>query len=481
MQRSRNRSWPSLSAATALLGLLLLSGCATSVVNPVSNVALPGDAPVDMGSHTDIVGPNVIALSFSGGGLRAAAFAHGVMQALKSTPTPEGDLLNDVTLLTSVSGGSLVSAYWGVYGREGLEDFRDQVLLRDFERDMRLSVLNPANFLRLLGGGLNDHSNFSEILDHKVFKGATFSDIYQHSRADVRINATDLYHRISFPFIPRVFSLLCSDIRPYKVADAVAASMAVPLVFAPVVLRTYPENCIYPPPPWIEKTRNDPHAQRLYAAAANGIASYRDPNRIRYIKLVDGGLTDNLGLSTLLITRALLGTPHAPLTERDAVRIKQMLFIVVDSGLGPSGDWTWHPGGPGGVDYALSSTDAAIDASSRFAADSFARMVQDMQRDTIAYRCQLNPTEILRLRGTLADWRCDDVKFEVELLSFASFDPATRTKLDSIPTRLTLTRGQVDTAIQAGMAGVQQLPSLQRYIERRTAMPQASKPMAAGQ
>ncbi|HEY9100639.1 patatin-like phospholipase family protein [Chitinimonas sp.] len=450
-----------------LLTALCLGGCATSVFNPVSNVPLKGDVSPDMGSHTDIVGPDVIALSFSGGGLRAAAFAHGALRALQETRTADGDLLDDITLLSSVSGGSLVSAYWGVYGRDGLADFRQEVLLRDYERDMRLSILNPRNFMRLLGGGLNDRSNFSAVLDDKVFKGATFSDIYQHSRADVRINATDLYHRISFPFIPRVFSLLCSDIRPYKVADAVAASMAVPLVFAPVVLQSYSDHCIEPPPAWIEQTRNDPHAPRLFAAAANGIASYRDPNRTRYIKLVDGGITDNLGLSTLLITRALLGTPHAPLTERDAVRIRQMLFVVVDSGLGPRGDWTWQPNGPDGVDYALSSTDAAIDASSRFAADSFARMVQDMQRDTIAFRCQLPATEVLRLRGTLDGWRCDDVKFEVELLSFASFDPATRKRLDAIPTRLTLTEEQVDTAIKAGEEGMRHLPSLQRYLARR--------------
>jgi hypothetical protein len=35
---------------------------------------------------------NSIVLSFSGGGLRAAAFAHGVLTALESVKTADGDL-----------------------------------------------------------------------------------------------------------------------------------------------------------------------------------------------------------------------------------------------------------------------------------------------------------------------------------------------------------------------------------------------------
>ena len=59
---------------------------------------------------------------------------------------------------------------------------------------------------------------------------------------EVWINASDLYNRTPFPFTPAMFEGLCSDISQVQVADAVAASMAVPLVFAPVVMQTYPDN-----------------------------------------------------------------------------------------------------------------------------------------------------------------------------------------------------------------------------------------------
>ncbi len=220
-----------------------LAGCAASVFNPATNEPLSASTPPNMGARTDFMRENSIVLSLSGGGLRAAAFAHGVLTALESVKTAGGDLLDDVALISSVSGSSLTAAYYGVYGREGLARFRSEVLLPGFESGMRLSLYNPANLLRMLGGGINARENFGDTLDRRVFHGATFADIFRGQGPDIRIQATDLYHRVPFPFLPLLFSILCSDLSRYSVADAVAASMAVPVLFAPVVVRTFPESC----------------------------------------------------------------------------------------------------------------------------------------------------------------------------------------------------------------------------------------------
>jgi len=42
-----------------------------------------------------------------------------------------------------------------------------------FEDGMRLSLHRPANLMRILGGGLNARENFGDVLDRKVFHGAT--------------------------------------------------------------------------------------------------------------------------------------------------------------------------------------------------------------------------------------------------------------------------------------------------------------------
>src|SRR5260221_61505 len=338
-----------------------LAGCSSTVFNPASNAPLSAQTPPNMGAPTDLVRENSIVLSFSGGGLRAAAFAHGVLNALASAKTAEGDLLDDVALISSVSGGSLTAAHYGVYGRDGLAKFRSEVLLPGFEDRMRLSMFNPANLMRMLSGGLNARENFGDTLDRRIFHNATFADIFRRQRPDIRIHATDLYHRVPFPFMAPLFDVFCSDLSRYSVADAVAASMAVPFLSAPVVVRTYPESC-QPLPAEIASFRARPDASRVLNSIAKAITAYRDP-RGRFIKLADGGLTDNFAVSTLVMSRVIYGTPYAPMTVRDAVRIRRLLLMVVDASRGPYGDWTLHEAGPGGADLPLAATEAVFKAS----------------------------------------------------------------------------------------------------------------------
>lgn len=452
-------------ALFTLAAATLLAGCA-SLFNPATNEPLAPGMPHGMGAPSDIVGENAIALSFSGGGLRAAAFSHGVLLSLAAMKTSEGDLLDDVTFIGSVSGGSLTAAYYGINGRDGLANFRQQVLLQDFEGNMRLSALLPWNIARIVGGGLNMREDFGERLDREVFHGATFADIYRRPKPDIRIHATDLYHRIAFPFIPRAFAILCSDLPRYSVADAVAASMAVPVVFAPVLLRTYPSHCQEPLPATFAKIRSDPDAARLSKATEAGMRAYRDAKEVRFLKLVDGGIADNLGVSTLIVSRAVMGTPYAPMTERDAVKVRRMLFVIVDASRGPGGDWTLAESGPSGVDMALDATNAAVDSAARLAVDAFGRMLREWQESVIAFRCGLSDLDIGRLGGPAAG-KCADVKFSLAVISLDRLEEPHRTRVEAIPTRLTLTERQIDHTIEAGRVAMQALPRLRDYAAQR--------------
>jgi NTE family protein len=463
--------WSEMRAAAARSTIVALAAgslasCATPVYNTATNQPLLPAAPADMGAPTDFMRENSIVLSFSGGGLRAAAFAHGVLSALESVKTADGDLLDDVALISSVSGGSLTAGYYGVYGREGLVRFRSEALLPGFESGMRLSLYSPANMTRVLGGGLNTRENFGDALDRQVFHGATYADIFRRQRPEIRIQATDLYHRVPFLFFPPLFSVLCSDLSRYSVADAVAASMAVPVLFAPVVVRTYPESCRPLPPEIVAAIRHRPEGSRVLNAITKAIAAYRDPARTRYIKLGDGGLTDNFAVSNLVISRLAFGTPYAPMTERDAVRIRRLLLIVADASQGPNGDWTLQETGPSGVDLALSATDSAMDAAARHAADAFGGMIQVWQDSVIAFRCSLTPAEVARLGGP-AQWNCRDVKFSLAYLSVDELASPARERIEAIPTRLTLEPAQVDAAIEGGREGTLALRRLRTYLQER--------------
>lgn len=440
-----------------------LAGCAGPAHNRATNDPWRAGAPT-VGFGGDLIGENSIVLAISGGGLRAAAIAHGTLTGLAGVKTPQGDLLDDVAIISSVSGSSLTSAYYGLFGRDGLDRFREKVLLRGFEASMRMSLYNPANLMRLLGGGLNTREDFGELLDREVFNGATFADLFRRPRPSIRIHATDLYHRVPFQFISPLFDVLCSDLSTYRVADAVAASMAVPLVFAPTVVRTFPENC-----PQLSREAGNVQAlagtSKSLAAIGRALAAYRD-ERVRYIKLGDGGLTDNYAVSIMTAQRLVLGTPYAPLTARDAVQSRRLLLIVVDASRVADGDWLDREEGPAGINLALAATDAAVDAAAHRAADAFDNMIEGWHRSVVAFRCGLSSQQAHDLGAPLG-WDCRDVKFTVAHLSIQDLASPYRERIQAIPTRLTLDIAQIDDAIEGARRGLLALPGLQEYVRER--------------
>jgi NTE family protein len=452
----------------ALLALPLFAGCA-AVANAPLNLPETPASLAQMQPPRDIVGRHVIGLSLSGGGLRAAAFAHGVLQALAEPGAAGVDLWDELTFISSVSGGSLTAAHAALKGRAGLAGFREAVLLRDFEGDLRLNLFSPVNLARLLAGGLNDRSNLAQALDDDVFQGATFADLHRVRKPDLWINATDLYNRTPFPFVPDVFHALCSDLSQLRVSEAVAASMAVPLAFAPVVLRTYPGSCLTPMPTWIEQAGTDPAsvAAGIVASTARAVRNYRDPTRMRYVKLADGGLTDNQGLASILIARAVSGDAHGPLSEADAVRIRRMLFLIVDAGRPPTGDWALQPDGPSGVDVGIAAADAAIDSATRLSAAAFRTMLQEWRDSIVRLRCGLDEARVRQHLPAGEPWRCDDVVFRLGVIGFEGLPPEQAERLRRIPTRLVLPAADIDAAIAAGRAAALAEPALRAHVRER--------------
>src|SRR5258708_14111380 len=199
----------------AAMPALLVAGCATEVYKVATTEPLSATTPPNMGAPTDYMHENSIMLAFSGGGLRAAAFAYGVLTALDSVKTTDGTLLDDVAMINSVSGSSLTAAYYGLSGRAGLVRFRQEVLLPGFEDRMRMSPFNPANLARMVGGGVNAREDFRDALDASAFHGATFATLYARPGPPILIQATDLYHLVPFPFIPEASQVICSDLSRY--------------------------------------------------------------------------------------------------------------------------------------------------------------------------------------------------------------------------------------------------------------------------
>jgi len=253
--------------------------------------------PADMGSDP---GEVVLVLAFSGGGTRAAAFSYGVLQELRDTEVPGAEgpasLLDEIDLISSVSGGSFTSAYYGLFGDRIFDDFETRFLRRDVEGDIALQLFNPINWFRLASGRYGRSDLAVAFYHEEIFDQATFADLPTDDRAHIEINATDLSLSSRFTFVQETFDAICSDLGPLEVARAVAASSAVPVLLSPITLRNNAGECGYEQPAWqIEGLKDRRTNPRLYFDA---VAATRGQDREKhpYLHLVDGGVADNLGV-----------------------------------------------------------------------------------------------------------------------------------------------------------------------------------------
>jgi NTE family protein len=444
----------------ALLPLLILLGCAPW--NQPQNQPLQGEnAPLS----TETPGDDLyIGLAFSGGGMRATAFAYGMLQELQATQTgtPNG-LLDNVRLVSGVSGGSVMAAQFGFKGPQGMKGFRESFLITDGEARMTTSALNPLTIAKGIAGGVNGRDTFGRTLDDTLFHNATFADL-QKSRIKTWINATDMANNTPFLFSPETFDALCSDLSKVKLSEAVAASAAYPLVFTPIVLKAHQGKCTYQEPDWLTAARYNPEATAAMRAHARALESYTNPDEVKFVKLLDGGITDNFGTTGLAVERARAQVPYAPLTAEEAVKLKRMLFLVANAGVSRDYDWTKKVAGPGGVNLAMSIATSAMAAASRSGYDSMRGELRLWETELIEWRCALPLSEVRKLRGTTEGWDCKDVKLFVGEVSSAALPTDLRDQLDAVPTRLKLPEAQVDMVIAAGRQATRATPEFNGFL-----------------
>lgn len=168
--------------------VLLLTGCASYGV--IDNVTIKGtDAESKAKSYswknanrTDRNKELDIIISFSGGGTRAAALSYGVLKGLRDT-TIEVDgkparLLDQIDHISSVSGGSFTSAYYGLNGDGIFDTFEEAFLLRNVEKHLLWGLLNPIEWFRK--GGRTEMA--IRYYNDTVFHNATFSDFKKRVR-----------------------------------------------------------------------------------------------------------------------------------------------------------------------------------------------------------------------------------------------------------------------------------------------------------
>ena len=433
----------------ALLGALLLAGC--SSFRPWMNAPAQGQA-LALRTVPSAERPIVVAVTLSGGGARAAAFGLGVLRELKATQfTLQGlptNLLDEVTLVSGVSGGSVLAAHYAAFGDESLTRFESEFLLNDFEGSLVELALSPLRLFRLSSPWYGRSHVLAERLD-ALYRGRSFGDLRKRPRGpDLLITATDLITGAPFEFTPEQFALLCGDLASVPLSFAVAASSAVPLLLAPMTLRNYAGQCDAPHEPFLTAETDDSYRTRLLRASEE---SYLNASERPYVHLVDGGLADNLGVRGLLDRLIASGSLTASFRAAAPGSVRKIVLVAVNSerDLGERIDHSDR------VPTARQVVDTLLfGAGARATQTTLAMMSDDVQR----WR-----REVAERRCALGSPFAADAELHVISVSLHDVpDASVRGALLTVPTAFTIDRGQVQRLIEAGRAALRASPEFQR-------------------
>ena len=127
----------------------------------------------------------------------------------------------------------------------------------------------------------------------------------------------------------RRIDFLSSDLSQFPLSRAVAASSAFPVFLTPVVLKNYSATERPPEPEWIQSILKDPDASSRLKHVASQARTYVGGQR-RFVHLLDGGLSDNLGLRGAL-DRAMAHEEYARIPGVPPRLPRRIAIIVVNA------------------------------------------------------------------------------------------------------------------------------------------------------
>lgn len=415
-----------------------------------------------------------VVMAFSGGGTRAACLSYGVLKELKNTKLPGTDrsVLEEVDVVSTVSGGSFTGAYYALFGDRIFADFETKFLKRNIQGELAGKVLNPYNWFRLASPYFSRIDLAAELYDQTVFESASFDVLAQKAtRPFLIINATNLYQGARFEFTDPQFRYLGSDIGSYPVSRAVAASSAFPFLLSPISLVNYAKPAGY------ELSDKDQDAledywnnKRTYYEVYNNYI-YAEPQghaKHPYMHLMDGGLADNIGLRAIydLYVRADIRS------KINQGKIKRFLAIVVNSKAENPAKIDQKESPPGLMTVGFKTATLSLDNYSFETVEVFKEMVaQRIQDQTTLKDCQQiinakcsNNFKIPPLAG-------GDIKLYVADLTFDNIPlepPAPGIKgrkyYNELPTTFYLPDDQVDNLITVGGWLLNENPDFKRFL-----------------
>lgn len=411
------------SFAVSLGCLLTLSGCFAKIHQ------LP--------AHTDQQAPvfaalpdrdTLVGLAVSGGGSRAAAFAAGALEALAhlryTEAGTERSVLDAVTHMSSVSGGSLATAYYAankpgkaepVLANQQLSPAYQQFFAQfktDMQKNFQIRALGRQVLNFRVANPTKFAYSFADVWDAHFFHHVNFSDLYRRAQQgdapQIMLNGT-IYNsgrRL-------VLTTLPSADFAYDFTSELRANLAAKgQHFTPEGKASFDRSLERAKLQFLPLTMEDIGADHrtlpvslAVATSASfppvvGPVTYQTTGAATYTHVGDGGLFDNLGtesLTTLFLNKLNPAHPKA----------KRGLIIVIDAS---------YPFDEGAAD--LNEKEKGFEVF----ADDPSRIVGIMEERANAYQAMLwhslraegvllpdyDQLKLIILRYTDADWTNDD-------------------------------------------------------------------------
>ena len=430
---------------------LLTSGCSTYRPWQNTTPALP--------SPPHVVTPGqgrslVAAVTLSGGGTRAAAFGLGVMAELKRTRfTWDGrstSLMDEVGFIGGVSGGSVLAAHFAAFGDETFETFERDFLTVNMENRLMRMALAPQRLHRLGSPWYGRSHVLAEDLE-ALFRGQRLGDAASRPGApELVITATDLRHGSPFEFVPEMLGPMCIDWRELPLSFAVASSAAVPLLLTPMTLHNHSGRChasMKAPP----AAQDSNFRSQLRATTEAG---YRDASARPFVHLVDGGLSDNLGVRGLLDRFVADGSIARGFEDAPEGSIRRLVLVVVNAERDVS-EAIEHSDRVPTTGQVLDTL--VFGTGARDTQVTLAILRQDVQR----WR-----DELTQLRGRPGSPFATDAELHAVVVSLRDVpDAATRNALLRLPTSLNLPQDDVRTLQQAGAQALRDSAEFTRLLQ----------------
>lgn len=239
-----------------------------------------------------------IALSCSGGGYRAASFHLGTMSYLNKIRYHGKPLLENVRMISTVSGGTITGAVYALMKQESAtfeeiyKFIKENLIKLDLVKD-GIEKLNPDGKWNNPYKRKNLINAFAELYDEHFTRGKTFksfSNMTSHLEAVV-FNSTDFSHGLNFRFRNRgpnsrfgnnFFTIPYATFEEVRISDAIASSSAFPGGFEPLI---WPHDFVHPDAPVLQEL----------AKTSEGCG------------IMDGGIYDNQGIDSLLSYKSSKG------------------------------------------------------------------------------------------------------------------------------------------------------------------------------